>query len=292
MFNDKKTERVKSPIRERLVEGIREKNHNSLLFRQNNNNDDDDDNSDYSDNNNNDNDYCDTSNNKNNNNNSYNFDNNDHNNMTVYLNIFQNMFKSFYEGLLLIFKHDYILKLAGISCLYEIILTVLDYQFKILGNDHTAFSTIITNNSTISSYSSNNLNNNININSNSNNFNSIDKDIIGNEDRFANLLGHFGQFTNIISFFISFFGFSYIINKIDVKKSLIIFPLILFFSVIITNLVPSLWILFFFVSVIKAISFSLNEPIKELLYIPTSQSIKFKAKAWIDVFGSRLAKGE
>eukprot|EP01035_Chromulina_nebulosa_P017245 gene17245-22773_t len=30
--------------------------------------------------------------------------------------------------------------------------------------------------------------------------------------------------------------------------------------------------------------------VKELLYNPTSNAIKFKAKAWIDVFGSRLAK--
>jgi hypothetical protein len=30
--------------------------------------------------------------------------------------------------------------------------------------------------------------------------------------------------------------------------------------------------------------------IQELLYIPTTENIKYKAKAWIDVFGCRLAK--
>ena len=42
--------------------------------------------------------------------------------------------------------------------------------------------------------------------------------------------------------------------------------------------------------VLKAITFSLNEPVKELLYMPTSEAVKFKAKAWIDVFGARCAK--
>jgi hypothetical protein len=46
-----------------------------------------------------------------------------------------NVFKGFYEGLMLIFRYKYILKLAGVSCLFEIVLTVLDYQFKILGEN-------------------------------------------------------------------------------------------------------------------------------------------------------------
>lgn len=112
----------------------------------------------------------------------------------------------------------------------------------------------------------------------------------GAQDRFANLLGHFGQLTNIVSFCMSFFGFSYLVHHIGVDKSLMIFPCILFAAVIIIYLVPKLWVLFVFVSIIKGMVFSLHDPVKELLYIPTSESIKFKAKAWIDVFGSRFAK--
>jgi AAA family ATP:ADP antiporter len=41
---------------------------------------------------------------------------------------------------------------------------------------------------------------------------------------------------------------------------------------------------------LQGLTYSLNEPAKELLYMPTSDMIKFKAKAWIDVFGARLAK--
>ena len=38
---------------------------------------------------------------------------------------------------MLILQHRYILKLAGISCLYEVVVTVLDYQFKIAGAKHS-----------------------------------------------------------------------------------------------------------------------------------------------------------
>jgi AAA family ATP:ADP antiporter len=40
----------------------------------------------------------------------------------------------------------------------------------------------------------------------------------------------------------------------------------------------------------KALGFALNQPSKEMLYIPTSKNIKYKSKAWIDMFGQRLAK--
>lgn len=38
---------------------------------------------------------------------------------------------------------------------------------------------------------------------------------------------------------------------------------------------------------LKALSYSLNNPCKEMLYNPTSTDVKFKAKSWIDIFGQR-----
>lgn len=169
-------------------------------------------------------------------------------------------FSGFYDGLVLIIQYNYILKILAVSCLYEVIVTVLDYQFKIIAARNSAIS-------------------------------SSGAIIIGiNESKFALLLGHFGQFTNLLSFFISIFGYSALVHRIGIKKSLLIFPIILFFSIILIYLVPTLSVMFIVISTIKALIFSLHDPIKELLYNPTSDSIKFKAKAWIDVFGSRLAK--
>ena len=175
-------------------------------------------------------------------------------------NSFFSKFQGFSEGLFLIVKHRYMILVFGISCSYEIVVTILDYQFKILGADAS---------------SSNN--------------NGTEKNVV-EQDEFANLLGHFGQATNVFSFLISFFGFSFLVHKIGVRNSLMIFPCVLFLAVLVTNPMPSLTCLFIAVSIIKALVFSLHDPVKELLYIPTSVAIKFKAKAWIDVFGSRLAK--
>jgi hypothetical protein len=51
-----------------------------------------------------------------------------------------------------------------------------------------------------------------------------------------------------------------------------------------------MWVLFMMVSLLKALVYSLNDPVVELLYMPTSETIKYKAKAWIDVAGARFAK--
>eukprot|EP00601_Ochromonadales_sp_CCMP2298_P027333 CAMPEP_0173295080 /NCGR_PEP_ID=MMETSP1143-20121109/14247_1 /TAXON_ID=483371 /ORGANISM="non described non described, Strain CCMP2298" /LENGTH=254 /DNA_ID=CAMNT_0014234863 /DNA_START=14 /DNA_END=775 /DNA_ORIENTATION=+ len=168
----------------------------------------------------------------------------------------------FAEGLALLFRYPYMIKLLGVSCLYEVVVTILDYQFKVMGSSSVQASVhSLTPAGSVEA---------------------------GN--RFAQLLGHFGQFTNILSFLLSFFGFSYLVHQMGVPRALLIFPTTLFMAVVVTNLVPSMWVLFVMVSIMKAVIFSLHDPVKELLYIPTSEAIKYKAKAWIDVFGARLAK--
>lgn len=179
------------------------------------------------------------------------------------------VFQGFVEGLSLIFKYPYVMKLLGVCCIYEIVVVILDYEFKLMGS-HAAIAKATA--AAAGSSSS---------------------DMDGTSDasnQFANLLGHFGQLTNIIAFLLSLFGFSFLVHRIGVKHCLMIFPTVLLISVVVSYLVPSLWVLFIFVSIIKAMLFSLHDPVKEILYIPTSESIKFKAKAWIDVFGSRFAK--
>lgn len=41
---------------------------------------------------------------------------------------------------------------------------------------------------------------------------------------------------------------------------------------------------------LKANSYALNNPTKEILYQPTSPAVKYKAKSWIDIFGARGSK--
>eukprot|EP01041_Mallomonas_annulata_P011656 gene11656-24414_t len=175
------------------------------------------------------------------------------------------VFAGFYEGVSLILAHGYVLLLMGVSCLYEIVLTVLDFTFKVQSKESLSSSLLLE----------------------------LGEGVAHGEAlsiRFADLMGRFGQMTNIVSLLVSVFGFSFLVRRLGVSSCLLIFPALLFLAVILTNFVPSLWVIFFLVSVLKALTYSLVDPVKELLYMPTSEAIKFKAKAWIDVFGSRFAK--
>ncbi|CAN0046639.1 unnamed protein product, partial [Phaeothamnion confervicola] len=160
------------------------------------------------------------------------------------------------SGLQLVLKHHYVMLIFGISCLYEVVLTVLDYEFKLLGVMR---------------------------------FRAIGGDAA--DEKFATLMGHFGQATNSLSLLLSLFGTSFVVRKLGVSRTLRIFPTLMVVAVLLSYFRPSLTMLFLCVSTLKGLSYSLNEPCKEMLYMPTSDAVKFKAKAWIDVFGSRCAKG-
>lgn len=41
---------------------------------------------------------------------------------------------------------------------------------------------------------------------------------------------------------------------------------------------------------LRVINYAFSQPIRESLYIPTTKDLKFKAKSWIDAFGSKFAK--
>ena len=103
-------------------------------------------------------------------------------------------------------------------------------------------------------------------------------------------MGHFGQVTNLMSFCFSLLGTSVVVRRLGLRRTLRVFPALLAFAVLLSYFFPNLWVLFISMSCLKALTYALNEPSKEMLYNPTSEAIKFKAKAWIDVFGARSAK--
>lgn len=95
---------------------------------------------------------------------------------------------------------------------------------------------------------------------------------------------------NLIGLVVSFFGTTPILRSIGFRFSLFLFPLLCFFLVLTTLVFPVAGI-FFVVSVcLRSFNYAFNHPTREILYIPTTKDIKFKAKAWTDAFGSRIAK--
>lgn len=103
-------------------------------------------------------------------------------------------------------------------------------------------------------------------------------------------MGFFGQATNSLSFCLSLLGTSFVIRNLGLRKALLLFPTLLVGAGALVYAYPSLELVFVMMLALKALSYALNNPCKELLYQPTSKAIKFKAKSWIDIFGQRGAK--
>ncbi len=90
---------------------------------------------------------------------------------------------------------------------------------------------------------------------------------------------------------ISFLGVQILFKKVEVRYCLLLVPvsvlaLLTFF--VLTYSAES--ILYVFIG-LGAINHSLSYPLRETLYIPATKDMKFKAKAWIDTFGTKFSKG-
>lgn len=98
-------------------------------------------------------------------------------------------------------------------------------------------------------------------------------------------------YTNGVAALLLLLGIGTVGRNLGLLRTLLLLPcfmalgvLLLFFHFDISTA------LFVFVGA-KGLNHALNQPAKEQLYIPTSKASRYKAKAWIDIFGSRLAKG-
>jgi AAA family ATP:ADP antiporter len=109
-------------------------------------------------------------------------------------------------------------------------------------------------------------------------------------ESFTAFMGLFGQATNTLSFVLSFFGTSAVIRYLGLRTTLLLFPSICLMVIITVRMYPSLNVVFAAMMILKANSYALNNPTKEMLYQPTSSNVKYKAKSWIDIFGMRGSK--
>lgn len=172
--------------------------------------------------------------------------------------------KPFWSGIYLIFNHYYVILILGVSCLYEVTLTCLDYQMKLLG--YARFAATSDDPSTFSSTSPTSIMATMS---------------------FAEFMGRYGQVVNFISLLFSSLIFPTLISRYGLRVTLRIFPtLLLIITIIAYGAFPgNLTVLFVSLSLLKAMTYSVHDPSKELLYIPTSNAVKFRAKFWIDVVG-------
>lgn len=177
------------------------------------------------------------------------------------------------EGLRLFYRHNYVKGIFAISCLFMVEVTIVDFTMKLLARDYFAdkFPCEVG----MSCY------------------NPLTGDHGMSEQAtgaFTSFMGFFGQATNTLSFLLSLFGTSAIIRYLGLRLTLLLFPTLCLCVIIFVRIHPTLYVAFGAIMMLKANSYALNNPTKEILYQPTSSGVRYKAKSWIDIFGARGSK--
>ncbi len=103
-------------------------------------------------------------------------------------------------------------------------------------------------------------------------------------------LFEYGLAVQGISCLFALIGTSVFHRWLGIRTSLILYPLSIGIFIAWYLLNPTLWTIFYVMLIAKALGYALNQPTKEALYIPTSRNIKYKSKAWIEMFGKRFSK--
>ena len=104
---------------------------------------------------------------------------------------------------------------------------------------------------------------------------------------------------NGVALSFAFIGTSFFMRKFGLRFCLLTYPAVIGIvllgllglnSIGATN-IEIMWALFASMVAVKGLSYALNNPTKEVMYIPTTKDIRFKAKGWIESFGGRSSKG-
>lgn len=94
----------------------------------------------------------------------------------------------------------------------------------------------------------------------------------------------------IIAVIFSIRATSWVQQRLGIRMSLLFYPTVLFFVFGFVITWKTAWPVAIAVAIAKGLYYSFSKPVREILYIPTSKTIRFRSKAWIDIFGARAAK--
>ena len=172
----------------------------------------------------------------------------------------EGFFEGFISGFTLLVSRPYLLGILVVSTFYEAISQIVEYQMQSLATMSPQYAS---------------------------------------ELALAKFFASYGVAINVVSFLIALLGTSYIIRRFGLRISLLVYPvsfaitlaaLLAYFYFGVPAPAALLWATFGAMVLIKAMGYAVNNPTKEMMYIPTSKDAKFKSKGWIDTFGSRFAK--
>jgi AAA family ATP:ADP antiporter len=156
----------------------------------------------------------------------------------------------FFEGLRLLVTQGYLLGIFLIIFIYEAIVTVIDFHFKKTAS--LAFT--------------------------------AERDL-------SEYLSNYATMTGVVATLCVILGVNNIQHRLGMRASLVLLPLLVAAAIVGLWFYPDwLQMVFWIMVTAKAINYALNQPTLKQLYIPTSKDTKYKAQAWIEMFGGRSSK--
>ncbi len=125
-------------------------------------------------------------------------------------------------------------------------------------------------------------------------FNSVIEKSIADQDARTAFLGTFFTGLLVFSYLIHISLTNRILKNFGMRTALLTAPLFLLALSIAIFFFPAALLLYWAITIKggdKSLAHSLNQSVRELLYIPISPEIKYKAKVFIDMFLNKFAKG-
>lgn len=104
-------------------------------------------------------------------------------------------------------------------------------------------------------------------------------------------LGQVGTIVGVVSVVTQFFLVSFIMRRFGLKTALLVLPVAMAVSSGIYLALPLLWTAALLTISDNSFSYSINQTARETLFMPTSPDVKYKARAFANMFVQRLGKG-
>ncbi|MBM3894612.1 hypothetical protein FJ366_03405 [Candidatus Dependentiae bacterium] len=94
-----------------------------------------------------------------------------------------------------------------------------------------------------------------------------------------------------LGFFFSLVGTKAMLKRFGVPTCLIVSPVIIFGLMLFLISFKTLFAATMTMIMLRALNYGFNTPVREMLFIPTTETIQFKSKAWIASFGQTFSEG-
>ncbi|CAE7586155.1 unnamed protein product [Symbiodinium natans] len=163
------------------------------------------------------------------------------------------------EGIALILSRPFVAGIFWIACAHLVPRVILDYQGTALTNERWP--------------------------------RKVDGHTVpGNKDKQTAFFAWCNVANTIGTGLLSVFGLRSLIERGGLLLTLLALPIAMVISVLLVCFYHNFWTVQAVLVVVNVIQYALNGPSREMLYVRTSKSIKYKAKSWSDMYGNFLQK--